>query len=650
MLLVAAWVVVSAGSSAAHFRAEPTVLPHERVDPELWRATAPDRIVYGGAPRPVYIRARDAEGSAWLRSVGVRASASEFQLVHVDVVALRQLLERGDHVELQRAPAHRLLLDVSVPETRADLVARGEALELARTGKGVLVGIIDTGLDLAHPAFRRSDGSSRVVAVWDQDATSGRAPATFGYGHECRARDLRENQCALDDLDGHGTHVAGIAAGHRSLGGLAPDAELAVVRSRDFTRIADAVAYLDEVAHRRGQPLVVNMSVGGQYGPHDGRTPIEEYLASVATAGRVFVAAAGNDGAERIHVGVALASEPQRIALEGIPWGRSVETYVELWSGATDALAVALELWDGDSLLAEQPLLVTAGELLLGALELPERVVLDFAFGMGWDDTHRLARRTLVLDGSRGSIPSGATLALRVSGVGHVHGWINQSDYRFGAARFGTARAEGWVAGDGQHSVTVPATSPHVIAVGAYAVRTSWSSADGALQTLPALAVGGLARYSSLGPTTAPGFTGTKPDVAAPGSVIISARARVVEDGPSAIDRDRVVMQGTSMAAPHVAGVVALMLEANPELTSVEAKRALVRAARHDDFTGATPNDGWGFGKLDALGAVQSAERSARGCSATSASWLTPWLASLLLLTRASRRRASWRSSRQAST
>ena len=183
-------------------------------------------------------------------------------------------------------------------------------------GKDVILGIVDSGVDVTHDDFRNPNGTTRISAYWDQNDSTGTPPG-FGYGSEWLANALVSNPRAWDTV-GHGTHVAGIAAGNGSaskvdslryrLIGLAPEAELVVVAvdlSRD-TSILDAVAYVFERAESEGKPAVVNLSLGNQFGPHDGQTPLETGIDALVGPGKLVVAAAGNDGVTRIHAALHL--------------------------------------------------------------------------------------------------------------------------------------------------------------------------------------------------------------------------------------------------------------------------------------------------------------------------------------------------------
>lgn len=587
-------------------------------DVVLWQRMLSPKRATDHTRLPVYMRLHGERALRLGQTFSAAAKEDTWQLVHLDSAALQQALNFGEGVSLEHAPAHAPQLMRSIPEVRADLAQQGKGLEMARHGRGVLIGIIDTGIDLTHPAFRRSDGKLRVVAFWDQDAVGGPAPVNYGYGKECTLSMLQDDKCNLGDPVGHGTHVAGIAAGSSSPPGVADQADIAVVRSNAFTRIADAMEYLVEVADNRDQPLVINISVGGQYGPHDGRTPLEEYLGNLAGPGRLFVAAAGNDGGDSVHMQTDLTAEPARIEIEGLPPGVDAATDVEFWSAPTALVDIALELWIDSTLLSSVPLASSTSELVSGSINYDGTELVSFMYGLDDYAEHTLMRRGIVLTRNPAvAWPDGAVLAFRLSGQGTVDGWVSQGDYTYGRARFGESRGEGWLSGDGERSITVPATAPKMIAVGSYTIRTQWQAIDGSTQSIGALPYGSLAAYSSQGPTPFPELTGIKPDLCAPGTVVASARASGLAYSYNDISDKLTVMQGTSMAAPHVTGVLALMLEANPTLTPKKAKKLLHASARQDESTGVAPNFAWGYGKLDAQKAVRLTEKSAPGsCSA----------------------------------
>jgi subtilisin family serine protease len=196
--------------------------------------------------------------------------------------------------EVNRVDLSRVLkpyLDVSRTLTRADQVNAGPGPTFpvtGFTGRSVVIGIIDTGVDLAHGDFKKPNGQTRVSFAWDQISSSGTPPAGFGYGSEWTEAQINNGQAQLFDNNGHGTHVAGIALGDGSATGngrpaqqyvgIAPEADLIVVKTT-FTQ-SDVLNAIDYVFGRAGsRDAVINLSLGTQDGPHDGTSVFDQAIA-----------------------------------------------------------------------------------------------------------------------------------------------------------------------------------------------------------------------------------------------------------------------------------------------------------------------------------------------------------------------------------
>src|SRR5690606_12996566 len=180
-------------------------------------------------------------------------------------------------------------------------------------GDEVIIGFIDTGIELAHPDFQNEDGTTRIIALWDQTQDENipfRVPEAYGYGQEWNAEDINLGITGHNDqpsYSGHGSTVAGVGAGNGNatgqFKGVAPNADLIIISS-DFDHpnwsatVADAIDFIFAKAEALGKPAVVNLSLGDYYGSHDGLdapTLFTDQLLDAAP-GRVVVAAAGNSG------------------------------------------------------------------------------------------------------------------------------------------------------------------------------------------------------------------------------------------------------------------------------------------------------------------------------------------------------------------
>ena len=248
----------------------------------------------------------------------VRSVMGNIATVDIPASKLTAVAALPDVVSIEAARKQTVRLDVSVPATRADALRTGTAPTwTGGTGKGVIVGIADTGVDFRHRDLRNADGTTRLLGLFDQrtSGATGSPPAPLTYGGECTPAMINAaiagdpTACAQRDTNGHGTHVAGIAAGNgQATGngqlsyrmiGMAPDADLLATNNVDTTggdaATLDAIAYMKARAQALGKPLVVNISFGSYYGARDGTSNFQQGLNNLAGPGVILVAAAGNE-------------------------------------------------------------------------------------------------------------------------------------------------------------------------------------------------------------------------------------------------------------------------------------------------------------------------------------------------------------------
>lgn len=557
-------------------------------------------------------RLRAAGVTPGIRSNGVWSA-------RVPRAALPRLLRVQGLATVQLAPPVRLLLDRSLPAAGADTIHRFVAGEFSgSTGQGVIVGIVDSGIDAGHADFRRSDGGSRVLHVWDQNDTLGPPPSILSraYGTEWSAADIEAGRSRIRDSAGHGTHVAGAAAGgggaERRYVGMAPMADIVAVGiAFEAASVVDGVDYVFRRAEALGRPAVVNLSLGTQYGPHDGTAPFDRAIEGLVGNGRVVVAAAGNEAEDAIHAEIALGAQPVGAESElpflvpPFPEGDATPfRFMDLdaWYGGGDECEVFIRSPGGerhgpfrrdrpDSLLATPEGHLYVGHVLFEGqsnfqLRLSNFAGVDPAFG-----TWRLLVRRL---------RSGDPAAEFDAWIAGYSAWVPGLPGRLYSAPSFAER------GDPSEEINSPATAPSVIAVGSLNSRFCWPSpaAPFGTQCLPGGfgTLGGISPFSCRGPTR---DGRPKPDLAAPGLAVVSTLSSTLDPelralvGPFvAPDGAHWALGGTSMAAPHVTGAVALLLERFPGITLAEIQARLRRSAGADSITGPVYNSRWGFGRL----------------------------------------------------
>lgn len=498
------------------------------------------------------------------------------------------------------------------------------------TGRGVIIGVYDSGLDLEHGDFRGPDGATRVLFAWDQTvAGSGPGalgPHVFDYGVECGAGVIDAGSCPMVDRVGHGTHVAGTAAGDGSatgrgmpafrFAGGAPGADLIVVKGADTQfkadRLVDGVAYIFERAAALGRPAVVNISLSSQEGPHDGTTLLEQALDALSGPGRIIVSGSGNAGDHRNTVPLARngpfhaqgrAGGPAhglRVpAYEPIPGPANDAALLELWYDGADSLTVTVRSPRGDVVTAvtgDTAFVETAAGavIIMNALDGPSPLNGDHAALIAIVD----ADGTVPPDTGRWAIEV-APAAIRAGGDYHL--WLVGSTFGESGAFLEDGTTNRYLVG-------VPASADRVIAAGAHVTRHGWQGVEEE-QLFPLREqLGDIAYFSSPGPRR-DGVQ--KPDLTAPGKVVMSSLARdaALWDGlPWLVEADsvHVGLLGTSVSSPQVAAAVAILLQIEPGLTPEQARDLLRLSARGDRFVpAALPHAVWGGGKLDAAAAVR---------------------------------------------
>ncbi len=581
----------------------------------------------GEFTKQVLVQVSEGKIPASFYGLDWRALAGNIYAVTVPITRLEELAVQKDVLYVEGGRKLYAHLNTSLPETKANAVHQGTPAQPGLRGANVLIGIIDLGFDYTLDDFRNADGSTRVEFLWDQSLTPGpgeQNPVGFSFGVEYTRAHI-DAALALPDpftavrhrpaQASHGTHVAGIAAGNgRSAGsgflagqfiGAAPEATIIFVQPAieagaetftDSVRAAQAITYIFERARQLDMPCVINMSLGQNGGSHDGESLVERTIDSLLTTpGRAFVVAAGNEHLWRGHAAGNLAAG----ALTALRW--AVGGGMPTPSGGTtatgsDRTANELEVWYSSRDVFEVRVLDPTGNatpfVVPGNTE-------TFPLPSGnqvFIDSERFSRLNgdarIYIEVSLGSatqVQSGVWLVevrATESRNGRFDVWIER-DVRSAASGFVDQSFFVGTDFDPQRTLGTPATGRYSIVVANY---------DHVTQEVESSSSRGATRDGR-----------NKPEVAAPGTRILASGAmgnRPNPAIPSAVFPVRVRKTGTSMAAPHVAGIVALLFQQRRGLTSEQIRKVLIASASPPP--GVTVFDiAWGYGRVDAAAALQ---------------------------------------------
>lgn len=465
---------------------------------------------------------------------------------------------------------HRLLFsDRQALERSCVYYAWSEPYSLS--GEGVLAAVIDSGIDWKNTDFRNSDGSTRILKLWDQTVapeSSGYAPPEgyvvgTEYNRDVINLALSGDEAALRsmnlsrDYSGHGTFVTGIAAGNGqgmagSFRGVAFESELIIVKlgdseQRQFprtTRLMEAVNYCIMEAQKEGKPVVINMSFGNNQGSHDGTDLLSTYLNAASDVWKnVIVCGSGNEAGNGIHA-------------SGMLSGRKAES-VELAVGEYES-GFNLQLWKNYSDEYGVELIAPSGERS-GNLRTygADRMSLDNTqvyLYYGQPTPYSRYQQLYFEFVPAGGYVTPGVWRIVMTPVRIVDGrydlWLQESATLNEDTRFFSPSEE--------TTLTVPSAAGKVITVGAYNSRTD-----------------AYADFSGRGYTRT--NDNIKPDIVAPGVNIVS----------TAVNGGYTVRSGTSMAVPFVSGSAALLMQwgivkrNDPYLYGEKVKAYLIRTARH---------------------------------------------------------------------
>ncbi|MEH1891981.1 MAG: S8 family peptidase [Nostoc sp.] len=448
------------------------------------------------------------------------------------------------------------------------------------TGKGVIIGIIDSGIDPKHPAF-----AGRILQIWDQ-TLPGPGVTEGGYGAELTVAQLTISQ----DTGGHGTHVAGIAAGaDTTYGGVAPEAELVVVRSDlQDAHIADGVRYIFRVARELGRPAVVNLSLGGHADAHDGSDSLSKVIDAETGPGRIVCCAAGNEGNANIHGQATISSGRTRGMRFNVPLNQVGIVWLNAWYSKDSELEVSVRSPNG--FVTPFQKIITDGNPAQD-YQLPDaRVQLATP---GPDQANGDHNFFVQIRGNGPSPVMGGVWQLRVRNTSSTDTRLNVWTLDDTSSVFFTGKSV-----KDAIKIGSPGAASSAITVAAYTTKATYTDIDNQVREM-GLELDTISEFSSEGPLRNDRH---KPDVAAPGAMIVSTLSADANfDRSSMINSKFVVQAGTSMATPLVSGLVALLLQRDSKLDPAAVKDLLRKNSAIPGKPAGTFDDKWGYGVINAL-------------------------------------------------
>jgi subtilisin family serine protease len=483
--------------------------------------------------------------------------------------------------------------------------------DVGATGQGVVVGVVDWGFDFAHPDFRKPDGTTRILALWDQRGSRRPgSPQPFGYRivHDRqainRALQTDDPYAALGyhpaDADTgfgcHGTHVVSIAAGGGAgdrPSGIAPEADIVVVHNAPWdeaepSRLGDSVTLLegiDFITRTAGErPWVINLSMGRHSGFHNGQELVEQgFDAAVRSApGRAICLSAGNYFSKHIHASGQLRPTQERTLIWEIKEGHPTNNQLEFWYSWQDKMELAVRSPDGS--LQTRVKIGERTKLVSGGREVGN------VYHRSQDPISLNNHISVFLYTEAPPGPWELTLVGTDVIDGRYHAWIERDvSCARCQSRFRPEDA------DPRSTTGTICNGRRTFAVGAY------NSHEAEPQ---------LGSFSSCGPTIDGRL---KPDLCAPGVAVLAARSAIRDKKNPAPLLTR--MSGTSMASPHVAGTIALMFQVAPRRLRIEeTHNLLLESAEKVSIPDELP-DRIGIGFLDISAVVEAARDIGRPSS-----------------------------------
>lgn len=619
-LVVAVWMTVMTHSQPLALRKMSPFVRQAAMDATRTSRRAMDSS--DGRRMTAFVKVDQRVADSLLSHHGCRKLAQWGDIVIADIPLSRlgMLSVEPQVLRIEAGQCANAQMDTTLIVVNALPVYEATPEHAAYRGEGVVVGLMDIGFDLTHPNFRDPATSEcRISAFWDQ-ITSDTIGSVLPVGRDYvgRAEVLVHGRSTDGDIQWHGTHTLGTATGNGAgtpWCGLAPGSDLCLVSNAvtadtvyiapadyyKYTTATDALGfkYIFDYAQWQGKPCVASFSEGNTPYLDAEDSLYAAVLDSLSGPGRIIVASAGNESIEKTYFEKP-ANEPEtgafirnyhysasyRILTQG-PIHLCLYGYCGEPEIPTDSFSVNLSDMPLDFLLTDTM-----------ALSSGDTLHVQLYYEQSRFTRHNICQINISSSKLLNQLPP---LALVMGGEGTAEVYGSST-----SAFTSRDTDQRWQAACAARNVLAPGCFPAVLCVGATTQRLSVYNTQGKeIKAWPNSQKGLIATFSSVGPA----MNGVmKPDVVAPGEIVISSKNHFVNDSSDVVAYTYDIYGtpypwsaalGTSMSTPAVAGAIALWLQACPTLTTNDVRDILSRTCRHPEPELSYPNNIYGHGEID---------------------------------------------------